>query len=298
MKRIYRILLALVILCATVLPVAACGEATTTVGGSATGASDIEISDPVFGFVKAENYNLDPENFDINSTFNWATLQVDTTYYLFVTFDVTARRNNDGQSLLHVNFTFDALEIMDGTMEDVSSGMIVDMTFKDALTGHTGKTTTISFKIPSQSTNPKTINMIVSLKPVQIGESHIIIGYDYDAPGYNLLGSDGYTKNLTVASVQIETPVLSVTSMGALQWKNVKNADYYCIYESGSQSPIRDFMGNIIYVLADGVSVGGVMTFNIGLYIQNYHTLVIRAFSNDTKNILMSDFSNAIEFTW
>ena len=296
MKRIYRILLALVILCATVLPIAACGEPTETMGGSAKGASDIEISDPVFGFVKEENY--DPENFDINTAIKWSTLDVDSTYYLFITFDVTARRDNDGQSLLNVDFTFDALEIMQGTMEDVSTGMIVDMTFKDALTGNTGKTTTISFKIPSQSAKPKTINMIVSLQPVQAGESHIIIGYDYDAEGYNLLGSDGYTKNLKVASVQIEKPTLTVTEMGSLQWNNVKNADYYCIYEAGSQIPLSDFFGETIYIMSEGISVGGEMTYNIGEYLQGYHALVIRAFSNNSKNILQSDFSNSIEHVW
>ena len=176
MKKIGWIVIPIIALC---FVLTACSGGTTA-GGSATGSSDIEISDPVFGFIRAEDY--DPETFDIETAAQWTTLDVDAEYYLFLTLDIAARRDNDGQSLLNINITFDALNILQGTMEDVSTGMIEEMTFQDANTGNVGKTTTVSFKIPSLSAEPKTINMIVSLQPVKVGESHIIIGYDYDAP--------------------------------------------------------------------------------------------------------------------
>ena len=271
-----------------------CGE--KTAGGSAKGSSDIEISDPEFAFVKAEDYN--PETFNINNAAKWTTLDVDTEYYLFLTFNVTARRDNDGQSLLDVDFTFDALNIMTGTMEDAATGMIEEMTFTDAQTGNVGKKTTVSFKIPSLSTEPKKINVLVSLKPVTVGESHIIIGYRYNTTeDYHLLGSDGYTKNLKIKAVQIETPALNVSELGALTWKNVKNADYYCIYEAGSQNPLTDFLGEVIYIQTTGVSVGGDLYYNIGEFISGYHVLVIKAFSNN-PNILDSNNSNAVEHIW
>lgn len=297
MKKIKITIFALLILSLMFFLFAACNG--TTAGGSAEGSADIEISDPEFGFIEAENY--DPQNFNINTAAKWTTLNADTEYYLFITFDVTARRDNDGQSLLNVNFTFDALNIMEGTMEDVSTGMITEMIFQDATTGNTGKTTTISFKIPSLSAKPKTINFLVSLKPVKVGESHIIIGYDYNPSDtsheYRLLGSDGYTKNLKIQSVKIATPVLNVSTLGSLNWQHVKNADYYCIYEAGGQNPLTDFMGEVIYIRAENTAVGGVMYFNIGEYISGYHALVIRAFSNNS-NILNSDNSNAIEHIW
>lgn len=268
----------------------------TTAGGSATGSSDIEISDPVFGFIRAEDY--DPETFDIETAAQWTTLDVDAEYYLFLTLDIAARRDNDGQSLLNINITFDALNILQGTMEDVSTGMIEEMTFQDANTGNVGKTTTVSFKIPSLSAEPKTINMIVSLQPVKVGESHIIIGYDYDAPSeYRLLGSDGYTKNLKIQAVKIEAPELSLTEMGSLTWQHVRNADYYCVYEAGNQNPLTDFFGDVIYITAENTSVGSPMVYNIGEYIGGYHALVIRAFSN-SSNILSSDNSNIVEHVW
>lgn len=292
MKKIGWILVPIMVLC---FVLTACSGGTTA-GGSATGSSDIEISDPVFGFIRAEDY--DPETFDIETAAQWTTLDVDAEYYLFLTLDIAARRDNDGQSLLNINITFDALNILQGTMEDVSTGMIEEMTFQDANTGNVGKTTTVSFKIPSLSAEPKTINMIVSLQPVKVGESHIIIGYDYDAPSeYRLLGSDGYTKNLKIQAVKIEAPELSLTEMGSLTWQHVRNADYYCIYEAGSQNPLTDFFGDVIYITAENTSVGSPMVYNIGEYISGYHALVIRAFSN-SSNILSSDNSNIVERVW
>ena len=292
MKKIGWILVPIMALC---FVLTACSGGTTA-GGSATGSSDIEISDPVFGFIRAEDY--DPETFDIETAAQWTTLDVDAEYYLFLTLDIAARRDNDGQSLLNINITFDALNILQGTMEDVSTGMIEEMTFQDANTGNVGKTTTVSFKIPSLSAEPKTINMIVSLQPVKVGESHIIIGYDYDAPSeYRLLGSDGYTKNLKIQAVKIEAPELSLTEMGSLTWQHVRNADYYCVYEAGSQNPLTDFFGDVIYITAENTSVGSPMVYNIGEYISGYHALVIRAFSN-SSNILSSDNSNIVERVW
>lgn len=292
MKKIGWIVIPIMALC---FVLTACSGGTTA-GGSATGSSDIEISDPVFGFIRAEDY--DPETFDIETAAQWTTLDVDAEYYLFLTLDIAARRDNDGQSLLNINITFDALNILQGTMEDVSTGMIEEMTFQDANTGNVGKTTTVSFKIPSLSAEPKTINMIVSLQPVKVGESHIIIGYDYDAPSeYRLLGSDGYTKNLKIQAVKIEAPELSLTEMGSLTWQHVRNADYYCVYEAGSQNPLTDFLGDVIYITAENTSVGSPMVYNIGEYISGYHALVIRAFSN-SSNILSSDNSNIVERVW
>lgn len=261
-------------------------------------SSDIDISDPQFGFVKEDEY--DPNNFDINTAANWTTLDADTDYYLFLTFDVTARQNNRGTDILHVNIIFDAINVLNGTMEDVSTGDIVEMPFTDANTGNPGKETKVSFKIPSLSTKPKTINMIIRLKPIQIGESHISIGYEYEAPqGYNLLGSDGHTKNLKIQAVKIATPVLTVNDMGWLMWNHVKNADYYRVFVAGSNQPMTDFMGEEITIPAESVTMGSPMTYNISgnADLIGYNMLVIRGYSNN-PNIRPSDNSNYIEFMW
>ena len=265
-------------------------------GGSPTGSSDIEITDPDFAFVKAEEY--DPETFDVTKAPRWTDLDVDSEYYLFLSFDVKAQRDNDGQSLLDVEITFEALNILQGTMEDVATSRVQEMTFTDAQTGNIGKKTTISFKIPSSSAKPKTIKCIVSLKPVTTGKSHIYIGYNYDTKeGYHILGSDGYTKNLEIKEVQIQEPVLTVSELGSLVWKNVKNADYYCIFESGNQTPLTDFMGETIKIESDGIAVGGDMRYNIGEFLSGYHVLVIKAYSNNV-NIKTSNYSNSIEHIW
>ena len=271
----------------------ACGDGMTK-GGSATGSSDITVSDPVFGFISEAEY--DPATSVIDTSKKWTALDVDTSYYLFLSFDVTAKRDNDGQSLLDLNITFDALNVMDGTIEDVSTGMIESLVFTDAVTGNVGKTTTASFKIPSLSAEPKTIEMIVKLRPVDVGESHIMIGYDYDPEGeYKILGSDGYTKNLKINEVQIEAPVVSVTDMGLLSWNHVKNAEYYMVYENGVA--LQDYMGQPIVITAEGYAIGSAIQYAIGNDIVGFHNVMIKAFSSN-KNVLESNYSNAVSHEW
>ena len=295
MKNIKRFLIVLV-LSLTIFLYGCDQDNGQTKGGSATGSSDIEITDPDFAFVKAEEY--DPTTFDVSKAARWTSLDVDSDYYLFLSFQVKSRRDNDGQSLLDVNFTFDALNIMEGTMEDAATGMIEEMTFTDAQTGNIGKKTTVSFKIPSLSNEPKNINVIVSLRPVTVGESHIIIGYNYNtSEQYHILGSDGYTKNLRIKAVQIDPPTVTVTELGSLKWTHVKNADYYCIYYAGHSDPITDYEGNVIKVSSEGVKVGGELIYNIGEFVYGYNTLIIRAFSNN-PNILSSNYSNSVEYVW
>ncbi len=272
---------------------AACDNGITK-GGSATGSSDITVSDPVFGFISEAEY--DPDTSVIDTTKKWTALDVDTSYYLFLSFDVTAARDNDGQSLLDLNITFDALNVMDGTIEDVSTGMTESLVFTDATTGNVGKTTTASFKIPSLSAEPKKIEMIVKLRPVDVGESHIMIGYDYDPEGeYKILGSDGYTKNLKINEVQIEAPVLSVTDMGLLSWKHVKNAEYYMVYEDGVA--LQNYLGEDIVISAEGYAVGSEIQYAIGNDIVDFHNLAIKAISSN-KNILESNYSNYVSHKW
>jgi hypothetical protein len=225
---------------------------------------------------------------------------VDQAYFLFISFDITAARNNDGQSLIDINITFDSLNIMEGVIEDVNTGIIENMIFTDANTGNIGKTTTASFKIPASSADPKKIEMIVKLRPISVGESHILISYDYDTPTNNkILGSDGYTKNLKINAVQIETPVLSVDDMGLLSWNHVKNADYYKLYENGN--PVKDpLTGEELEISAEGYAVGSEIRYSIANYVVGFHTFTLRAYSRNTKdgNILNSDYSNSIDFVW
>ena len=285
MKNLIRLISVTLTIVLLACSLVACGDGMTK-GGSATGSSDITVSDPVFGFISEAEY--DPATSVIDTSKKWTALDVDTSYYLFLSFDVTAARDNDGQSLLDLNITFDALNVMDGTIEDVSTGMIESLVFTDAVTGNVGKTTTASFKIPSLSSEPKKIEMIVKLRPVDVGESHIMIGYDYDPEGeYKILGSDGYTKNLKINEVQIESPALS--------WNHVKNAEYYMVYENGVA--LKDYLGKDIVITAEGYAVGSAIQYAIGNDIVGFHNVMIKAFSSN-KNVLESNYSNAVSHEW
>ena len=284
MKRLKYLLMAICFISILLLSCTSCKKKTGT---------DITVSEPVFGFLNEEEYE---ENPSMDSSKKRTSLDVDTAYFLFISFDITAARDNDGQSLIDINITFDSLNIMEGTIEDVNTGLIENMVFTDATTGNTGKTTTASFKIPAESSEPRRIEMVVKLRPVNVGESHIIISYNYDSPeDCKILGSDGYTKNLKINQVKISTPELSLTSMGLLTWKNVKNADYYMIYENGKA--VCDIYGKEIVIDAAEYSVGSDIYYNIGDQVSGYHFFTIRAFSTN-KNILTSDYSTAVERVW
>lgn len=293
MQKIIRTVLLLIAISTLLLCFVACDNGTTK-GGSATGSSDITVSDPEFGFIREEEY--DPATSVIDTSKKWTALDVDTSYYLFLSFDVTAARDNDGQSLLDLNITFDSLNVMDGTIEDVSTGIIESLIFTDATTGNLGKTTTASFKIPALSAEPKKINMILKLRPIDVGESHIMIGYNYDESGeYKILGSDGYTKNLAINAVKMQTPTLSVDETGVLSWKHVKNAEYYMIYENNQ--PLKDYKGDDIVISAEGYSVGGDILYSLNGQLFGFHNLQIRAYSTNV-NIYPSDYSNVINHSW
>lgn len=267
-------------------------------GGTATGSSDIDVSTPQFAFVAEEDY--DPNSTVIDYSKKWNDLRVDTNYYLYVKFKITSARDNDGQSLIDLNITFDAIDIMDGTIEEVGTGNVQTLTFKDAQTGNVGKTTTASFKIPAWSDESKEISMTVKLRPVTVGQSHILIGYDYDPDGngtYKLLGSDGHTKNLQIKEVQIDAPVLTVDEAnGNLVWNHVKNADYYMFFIDGV--PITDFNDEPLTYSAEGYTVGGSIVYSIAQYLYSgYQTICIRAYSQN-ENIKQSNYSNSVSYTW
>ena len=297
MHNTFKKLILLLIIVSLACLVLACGgnSSSTTKGGSATGSSDIQVSDPVFGFISEEEY--DPA-VGVDTSKKWTSLDVDTSYYLFLSFDVSSMRDNDGQSLLDLNITFDSLDVMDGTIEDVSTGMIQSLTFTDAVTGNKGKTTTASFKIPALSAEPKKIDMIMKITPMNVGESHIIIGFNYDTDeDYKILGTDGYTKNLKINSVKIDAPTIEVLDPGVLSWTHVKNAEYYMIYETGISNPVCDFTGNPIVISTEGYTVGSPMQFSLVGQLLNFHNIQIRAFSSN-PNILTSDYSNSVGYTW
>ena len=288
MKRLIYLITAMCLMAVLLLCCTSCGG-----DKPGAGSSDITVSEPVFGFISEDEYNADPSA-DISK--KRTSLDVDQAYFLFISFDITAARNNDGQSLIDINITFDSLNIMEGTIEDVNTGIIENMIFTDANTGNIGKTTTASFKIPAFSSEPKKIEMIVKLRPVNVGESHIIISYNYDSPeGCKILGSDGYTKNLKINQVKIETPQLALNNMGLLTWKNVKNAEYYMVYENGKA--VCDASGKELVIDATDYSVGSDIYYNIGDHVSGYHYFTIRAYSTN-KNILTSDYSSAVERIW
>jgi hypothetical protein len=225
-------------------------------------------------------------------------LAVDTTYYLVIQFDLTAVRDNDGQSVLNVVLTFEDLEVMKGSIEDANTGKSEEMTFTDATTGKMGKTTTLSFRVPSSTVDAKTVSLLINLAPVTLGTSHLSLEFDYDGgEGYNLKGYvDGLTKNLTVSAVQIEAPVLTLTESNYLEWNHVKNAEYYMIYYYSDKTPVKDNNGNDVVVYPTGVSVGGNVTCLITDYLYDPYELCIRAFNSNSNNIIPSNYSNSVNF--
>ena len=135
-----------------------------------------------------------------------------------------------------------------------------------------------------------------------VGQSHISIQFKPEEDQnkqtlFQVQGSTGLTKNLRIEPVKISMPVLAFNdALNALTWKNVKNADYYCLYEAGSPDPLTDNNGEVIYIQTGEVSVGGDMFYKISDILQGVHMLQVRAFSNN-PNIQASDFSDMLQVT-
>ena len=268
-------------------------------GCTSSGApSAVEVSDPIYGFIEADKYI--PNTTTMEDATNGTRLQVDTEYFAMIEFDVTSHSDNDGQSLLNVVITFDNLDAMDGTMEEVSTGIVTELTVTDAPTGKNIKTTDLRFKVPSRSSKPKKIGIVVRLKPLNVEESHIKFTFEAEKNAdnvemFDITGSSGFTRNIKIEQVQLETPEMRYEeSYRVLYIKNVKNADYYCLYEAATSDPLKDINGNVIYIRSEDFGVGSEIPYPVSNLTPGLHLLQVRAFNNNERNIAPSDFSEVL----
>ena len=97
----------------------------SSVWGGESAYSDVDVTDPIYGFIKEEDY--DPETFDLENATQWTTFDVDTEYFAVINFVVTSRKDNAGQGLLNVQISFDKLDVLHGTVEDVNTGIVSEL---------------------------------------------------------------------------------------------------------------------------------------------------------------------------
>lgn len=261
--------------------------------GEAVGPSDIEISAPKYFFASAEEWE-DP-NFDFSTADDHRDLLVDTEYYARIDFDVTACKDNDGKRMFTIFITFDQLNVLKVTIEEVNTH-ISQTTVVDA---NTGQQASAKFRIPSARDEPKHYFIIVRMTPLVVGSSKIIIHYECDGEDFTdtANSSMGHTQNVDIIPVKIETPVLTYSeSTCTLEWNHVKNADYYELYEGYSTEPLTDFEGKVIYVNPEAITVGNKTGIDLDAYLSpGTHRIRIRAFNNNPNNIIPSDYSEILE---
>lgn len=302
MKRIVTLIIVLVML----MTLTSCGENENN--REFKGSSDIEISDPVFNLATVEDFD---KNGKWNLNADAMKLNVDTEYYLNMSFDVEALKDNDGQSMLGVKITFDEVDILSYKMQGIGTGIYSswDSDESDSDTGKIEDVIVMSFRIPHKKSEPMTIDAKIKLKPLKAGDSQMSVNFEYNKPDgveidkndpdakYKILGSDGYTMNIEVKKVKIEAPTLRVDEMGNIRWNHVKNAVQYKIYEMGSNVPLKNKDGEDIIIEAENFSVGSEMICNIGEHLRDVHIIHIRAFSHNAS-IDPSDYSNFVQHVW
>ncbi len=225
------------------------------------GASDIEIIDFAYGFIEETNYK-DRETTVADTNDSLIKLRVDTVYYCLIEFDVIARELNAGTSLLNVLVKFDNLGVINGSTEEAGTGNYTEMVFTDAGTGTDSKVTTLAYKIPSDPDKLKTIKILVRMKPISIGDSHISVSFEAKEYGeFKVLGADGVTKNFEVVRAALDAPVITV-DQNKVRWNHVKNAEYYTIY-FGDNADIR-------FDVEENTSAGDELEFSLSRFFIEY----------------------------
>lgn len=250
-----------------------------------------EISGIEYGFVETTGQG-DP---DLDAAQKYVDLRVDTVYYLFFRFSLTPRTTNYGGHTVGSTIVFEKIDVLNGRMEEVGSGDFSELIFTDDM-GETSKRTEVTFTVPSQKEEVKTIEILLRLTPVQAGQSYVKLSFASENSGLTGDGRDGQTINVAVDRIELSAPELSVEGGASLTFPQVKNADYYKLIVDGETLTVD---GREYILEADpAVAAGRPVTFSklSELLGTGTHRVRVQAFARNA-NYLTSAPSNEVTVT-
>ncbi len=228
---------------------------------------------------------------ELKEVAKYSKLSVDTDYLLEIGFKVSANKANDGNKLINIALSFSDINVLDGRLEEVGSGSHTDFTFTTDQ-GTQGKKSFVYFKLPSEANAIKEIRIAVKLSPIIHGQSHVSM--IFESSDAMLVGSDsdGFTKNVEIEQVKLNTPSLTFNNSSLmLIWNHVKNADYYKIIVDGE---VLKNNGKEVIIDSAKYDVNSEIFVNITNYkLVGAHIVKVQAFSNSASYIV-SECSNQV----
>ncbi len=290
MKKTVRSILSIIFAFAIALSAVACGPNLDDNTGT-----DVEISEPDYGFVAQENFTPNKENpLEGTKTESEVTFYVGTTYYLIIVFTLTPRSENSGQSYFKTTAKFDNLDVLDATMQQASTSSTSVEVEHDMLEDKVTRNVQASFKIGASPEDIKKYTMIVRMVPNKVsGKTGVQLKIEFSLEeSYEVKGADGFTRTIDIKKGTLAVPQAKYNSFeGSLSWKHVKNASYYVVYDATTKTPLQFEMqggekSEKIMVTND-INVGDnmdVLLFNAwlnGERLTGYHELKVKAFGKD-----------------
>lgn len=274
--------------------------------------TDVDISEPDYGFVEQEQFTPNKENpLEGTKSEREVKFEVGTTYYLIITFTLTPRQANEGQSYFKTTAKFDNLDVLDATMQQASTSSTSVEVEHDMLEDKVTRNVQASFKISASTEDAKKYTMIVRMVPNKTsGKAGVQLKIEFSLDGnYKIWGADGFTRTIDIEKGTLAVPVAEYNSFdGALTWKHVKNASYYVVYDS-SDVPLMFTDANgtrseKIMVTPDikpGVDDMRALLDNAridGERLSGYYELKVKAFGKDgtdDESFYSSGYSETVE---
>ena len=305
MKKTVKTVLSIIFALAIALCAVACGP---SLDDDKTG-TDVDISEPDYGFVAQEEFTPNRENpLEGTKTEREVKFEVGTTYYLIIVFTLTPRQENEGQSYFKTTAKFDNLDVLDATMQQASTSSTSVEVEHDMLEDKVTRNVQASFKIGASTEDSKNYTMIVRMVPNKVsGKSGVQLKIEFTLEGnYKIWGADGFTRTIDIDRGTLATPEVSYDAYNwALKWKHVKNASYYVVYDVDNQPLMFEENGQMtekIMVTPD-IKVGAEMQALIpkaylnGRPFSGSTDMKIRAFGKDgieDESFYSSGYSNSI----
>lgn len=279
--------------------------------------TDIEISAPDYGFVKAEEFVPNTENplegtvkyFENPNVEEKAGFEVGTTYYLIIIFTVTPRQNNLGQSYFKTSAKFDNLDVLNATMQQTSTSLTSVVVEQDMKENKLTRNVEASFSIPPTTVEVKNYTMIVRMVPNKVNLDpgvKIEIEFSLNNSAYKIWGArDGFSQTITIVKGKLATPELTYNyGTMNLEWKHVKNASYYVVYKD--ETPVVFNHGGVESekIVATGdIRPGDTMeAVLMDSDLQSgFCSVKVKAFGEngtEDERFYSSNYSNIVGFDW
>ena len=310
MKKTIKILLSVVLSVLMTASALACGG--VDLDKENKDGTDVEISTPQYGFIEREEFTPDAEDpLAGTQEEKGFKFEVGTTYYLIITFTLTPRSENDGQSYFKTTAKFDNLDILNASMQQASTSSTSVEVEHNMLEDTYSRNVQATFKIPASPEDVKKYTMIVRMVPNKAsGDEGVQVKIAFDLDGdYRIWGADGFTRQIDIIKGTLAKPEVAYDdSEWSLNWQHVKNASYYVVYDE-NDNPITFETNGVksekIEVTPD-IKVGANMkkmlenAYKGDALLSGYNSLKVKAFGKNGVNdesFYSSEYSEPVTMT-